>query len=109
MEYEFKLQPKYYDFILKGTKRIEIRLNDAKRQLIKTGDIIKFLKEPELKEFFKVRVIDLLKYKTFKDMFEDYDISILGEIKLLISDVNNSLNIFFIFDIIIISKWFRFP
>ena len=52
MEYEFKLQPKYYDFILKGTKRIEIRLNDEKRQLIKKGDIIKFLKEPELKEFF---------------------------------------------------------
>ena len=79
MEYEFKLQPKYYDFILKGTKRIEIRLNDEKRQLIKKGDIIKFLKEPELKEFFKVRVIDLLKYKTFKDMVKDYDISIIAD------------------------------
>lgn len=31
MTYEMKLQPKYYDFILNGTKRIEIRLYDEKR------------------------------------------------------------------------------
>lgn len=28
MAHKLKLQPKYYDFILKGTKRIEIRLYD---------------------------------------------------------------------------------
>jgi len=32
--YEMKLQSKYYNFIINGTKRIEIRLNDEKRQLI---------------------------------------------------------------------------
>ena len=36
-----KLRPKYYDFILNGTKRIEIRLNDEKRKNIKVGDKIK--------------------------------------------------------------------
>ena len=35
MNHEMKLQPKYYDFILNGTKRIEIRLNDEKRRIIK--------------------------------------------------------------------------
>ena len=30
MEYVMKLQPKYYNFILKGTKRIEIRLFNEK-------------------------------------------------------------------------------
>ena len=41
MEQEMKLQPEYYNFILNGTKRIEIRLFDEKRQQIKIGDIIK--------------------------------------------------------------------
>ena len=40
MEHELKLRPKYYDYILNGTKRIELRLNDEKRSSIKLGDII---------------------------------------------------------------------
>ena len=35
-----ELQNAYYNFILKGTKRIELRLFDEKRQKIKLGDII---------------------------------------------------------------------
>ena len=79
MEHEMKLQPEYYNFILYGTKRIEIRLNDEKRQQIKIGDSIKFLKEPELEESFKVKVIGLLRYNTFQDMFKDFDISLLAD------------------------------
>ena len=41
MIHEMKLQPEYFNFILNGTKRIEIRLNDEKRQSIKLGDKIK--------------------------------------------------------------------
>ena len=80
--HEMKLQPEYYDFILNGTKRIEIRLNDEKRRQIKIGDTIKFLKEPELTESFKVKVIDLLRYDTFEDMFKDFDISVLADISM---------------------------
>lgn len=65
MLHEMKLQAEYYNFILNGTKRIEIRLNDEKRQKIKIGDSIKFLKEPELKESFNAKVINLIKYKNF--------------------------------------------
>ncbi len=79
MTHEMKLKPKYYNFILNGTKRIEIRLYDKKRQNIKLGDTIKFLKEPELSEFFKAKVIGLLKYNSFEDMFKDFDISILAD------------------------------
>ncbi len=79
MNHEMKLQPKYYNFILNGTKRIEIRLNDEKRRKIAIGDTIKFLKEPELNEFFEAKVIGLLRYNTFEDMFKDFDISILAD------------------------------
>ena len=79
MMHEMKLQPDYYDFILNGTKRIEIRLFDEKRKQIKIGDTIKFLKESELKESFNVKVVDLLRYSNFEDMFKDFDISILAD------------------------------
>ena len=79
MKHAMKLQPKYYDFILNGTKRIEIRLFDEKRRQIKIGDKIKFLKEPELNESFNAKVIGLLRYNSFEDMFKDFDISILSD------------------------------
>ncbi len=79
MEHKMKLQPEYYNYILNGTKRIEIRLYDEKRQLIKIGDTITFLKEPELNESFSTRVVGLLRYDSFEDMFKDFDISILSD------------------------------
>ena len=79
MIHEMKLQPKYFNYILNGTKRIELRLNDEKRQIIKVGDKIKFLKEPNLNESFEVKVIELIKYNSFIDLFNDYDISILSD------------------------------
>ena len=79
MIHELKLQPKYYNYILNGTKRIELRLYDEKRQKIKIGDTIKFLKEPNLEEAFNVKVIDLLRYNSFDELFKDYDISILAD------------------------------
>ena len=79
MLHEMKLQPQYFNFILNGTKRIEIRLNDEKRQNIKLGDKIKFLKEPDLNESFEAQVIGLLRYNSFEEMFKDYDISILSD------------------------------
>ena len=50
MKYIMKLNPKYFEYMKNGTKEIEIRLNDDKRKILKTGDEIIFQKEPELKE-----------------------------------------------------------
>src|SRR5574344_1468621 len=79
MEHEMKLQPEYFNFILNGTKRIEIRLNDEKRRLIKIGDEIIFKKEPELADNFKAKVVGLLRYNSFENMFKDFDISVLSD------------------------------
>ena len=95
MEHEMKLQPEYYDYILKGTKRIEIRLFDEKRQHIKLGDTIKFLKEPELTEFFKVKVVGLLRYNSFQEMFKDFDITILADKKKTKEDLLHVLEEFY--------------
>ena len=95
MEYEMKLQPKYYNYILKGTKRIEIRLFDEKRQQIKLGDTIKFLKEPELTESFKAKVVGLLRYNSFQEMFKDFDIAILADKEMTKEDLLHVLEEFY--------------
>ena len=74
------LQPKYFDFIKDGTKRIELRLYDEKRQSIQLGDIIEFAKSDD--EKFKAEVIGLLRYDSFANLFEDFDISILADVSM---------------------------
>ena len=95
MEHEMKLQPEYFNFILNGTKRIEIRLYDEKRQQIKIGDTIKFLKEPELNETFNAKVIGLLRYNSFDDMFKDFDIDILSDKSMTKKQLKNVLEKFY--------------
>ena len=90
-----KLQSKYYDFILNGTKRIEIRLFDEKRQKIKVGDTIKFFKEPQLTESFKVEVIELLRYDSFEDMINDFDISTLADKSMTKEELVSTLESFY--------------
>lgn len=95
MEHKIKLQPQYYNYILNGTKRIEIRLYDEKRQQIKIGDTIIFLKEPDLNESFKAKVTGLLRYNSFEDMFKDFDTSILSDKSMTKKDLINVLEQFY--------------
>ena len=77
--HEMKLQPKFFDFIKSGTKRIELRLYDEKRRNIELGDKIIFKKEPKLEEVVEATVVGLLRYKSFKELFEDFDMSLLAD------------------------------
>ncbi len=95
MEHKIKLQPQYYNYILNGTKRIEIRLYDEKRQQIKIGDTIIFLKEPDLNESFKAKVTGLLRYNSFEDMFKDFDTNILSDKSMTKKDLINVLEQFY--------------
>ena len=65
-----KLQPNYYNYMLHGTKRIEIRVYDEKRKNLNLGETITFLKEPDLKESFQAKIIGLLRYETLKNYFK---------------------------------------
>ncbi|MGN1358465.1 MAG: ASCH domain-containing protein [Bacilli bacterium] len=91
MIHKMKLQSKYFDFMLRGTKRIEIRLNDEKRQLIKIGDIIEFERFSELNDSFKTRVVELIKYNNFDELVKDFDISILADKSMTKSELINEL------------------
>jgi hypothetical protein len=87
------LQSKYFDFIKNGTKRIELRLYDETRQQIKLGDSIEFLKSEN--EKFKAKVIGLLRYETFSDLFNDFDISVLADQSMTKQELLNVLQEFY--------------
>ena len=77
MTHEMNLQDKYFDFILHGTKRIELRLNDEKRQKIKIGDTIIFRNKQG--ETFSAKVKDLFEHNSFEELFENFEIDILAD------------------------------
>ena len=95
MIHEMKLQPEYYNYILHGTKRVEIRLNDEKRKNIKVNDKIMFLKEPDLNESFEAEVVKLIKYNSFEDLFKDFDISILSDKSMTKEELISALEEFY--------------
>ena len=89
-----ELQNAYYNFILKGTKRIELRLFDEKRQQIKLGDIIT-VTNAQTNEEFEVKVVGLLHYETFEDLFLDYDIEVLADKSMTKEELKNELEKFY--------------
>ena len=95
MTHILKLQPKFFDFIKDGTKRIEVRLFDEKRQQININDIIEFKREPEQIDSLKVKVIGLLKYRSFEDLFEDFPIEILADNSMTKNELLNVLEEFY--------------
>ena len=96
MNHKMKLQPKYYDFILNGTKRIEIRLNDEKRKTIKVRDTITFYKEPLLNESFNVKIVNLYRYNNFNELFDNFDITLLADKSISKEELLNELEKFYL-------------
>ena len=74
MKYIMKLNPKYFEYMKNGTKRIEIRLNDEKRKDLKIKDEIVFQKEPDLKEEISTTIEKLIFKRSFKELIKDLNI-----------------------------------
>lgn len=71
------IQPKWFNFIKNGSKRIELRLNDSKRQQIQLGDTILFQSGQDL---LKARVVGKYISNNFATLFEDFpDMAIFGD------------------------------
>lgn len=86
------LQPKYFNFVKNGTKRIELRLNDEKRQQLQLGDVIEF---SDGDSSLKAEIIGLLRYTSFVDLFEDFDAPILADISMTKAEILEALEEFY--------------
>ena len=61
-----------FNLIKNGTKTIELRLNDEKRQLLKEKDLIEFTNRTTL-EVIMVEVVKLYKYSNFGELYKHFD------------------------------------
>lgn len=78
--HKMKLRARPYICIKNGSKKIELRLNDEKRQIINLWDMIEFVnQENDQDEVIKEEVIWLLKYNSFTDIINDFDANIFGD------------------------------
>lgn len=76
--HEMKLQPVPFEAVKNGSKIIESRLFDEKRQLIQLGDQILFRNMADLDETILAKVNGLLRYPTFSVMFSDFSAAFFG-------------------------------
>lgn len=75
--HDMRLQKEYYNYIKNGTKRIEIRLNDEKRKLLKLDDSIRLHLLDDESEYLKVKVTGLLHYKNIETLIANHDMYLL--------------------------------
>lgn len=77
MKHHMRLNPGPFAGIKSGAQQIESRLNDEKRQQIRIGDEIEFA-DRESGETFVARVIELLRYPTFDELFSSQSPQMFG-------------------------------
>lgn len=78
MLHEMKLRPAPFAAVTAGSKCIESRLYDEKRQQIQLGDQILFRNMANLDETVTTKVAGLLRYATFSQMFADFPAYFFG-------------------------------
>lgn len=72
MKHEKKLNNGPYVNIKNGTKTIELRLNDDKRQLLKIKDLIEFTNKETLEQML-VEIQNLYHYPSFDELYKHFD------------------------------------
>ncbi len=77
MQYNMKLNNEPFNLIKAGTKTIEMRLNDEKRQLLKENDLIEFTNRDTL-ETILVEVVKLHKFASFAELYKNFNKVALG-------------------------------
>lgn len=77
MKHELRLHNEPFEMIKKGIKKIEMRLFDEKRQLLKVGDFIEF-ENRKNQEKLLVKIVGLYRFESFEDLYKHFDKIILG-------------------------------
>ncbi len=77
MTYKMNLHPEPFELIKSGFKDVEMRLYDERRKPIKIGDHIEFMNNVT-SEIIVCKVTNLLKFKTFVELYNHYPKERLG-------------------------------
>ena len=76
--HQLKLATEPFNAITSGNKTIESRLYDEKRQKIQLGDEIVFTNRDNPSQTTTVKVVGLLRYATFHDLFSHNNLRKFG-------------------------------
>ncbi len=72
MKHKMRLNNGPFNLIKDGTKTIELRLNDEKRQLLRENDLIEFTNRTTLENII-VEIVKLYKYSNFDELYKHFD------------------------------------
>ncbi len=76
-KHTMNLNNKPFNSIKNGTKKIELRLYDEKRQALKENDFIEF-NNRETSEKILTKIEKIYKYPSFKELYKNIDKKLLG-------------------------------
>ena len=72
------LDPRFFDLMKSHSKTIEIRPLDDKRENIKIGDAIYFIKNSHRVQLLKAVVTDIERFQNFEDIYASFDPAEIG-------------------------------
>lgn len=78
MKHNMKLNAEPFEAIRNGSKTIELRLNDEKRQLIKIDDEIVFTQIGDNERTIHCKVMDLFCFKSFAELYDSLPLTKCG-------------------------------
>lgn len=78
MEHYMNLNKEPFDRVAQGSKTIELRLNDEKRQRIRVGDSIVFSLNGQADRRIRAEVTALYPFASFDDLFRSLPLSACG-------------------------------
>lgn len=81
MIHEMMLSPNPFEMIASGTKTIELRLNDEKRQGIKVGDWICFYCTEDHSQILQAEVVGLHYFDDFRQLYQQLPLENVAIVK----------------------------
>lgn len=78
MQHQMMVSSEPFNQIASGAKVIESRLYDEKRQQINLGDELEFSENDHSENKINTKVIGLLRYQSFEDLFADHEPTLFG-------------------------------
>ena len=75
-----------------GKKTVEVRLNDSKRQKLRLGDGVEFIKAPVQDDRLQVTITKLKTYETFRQLYEDIPLDQFGEKNVSIEELLSQIH-----------------
>ena len=91
----FHLHPDIFELVKNGKKDVEVRLNDEKRQKLKIGDKLIFLKRPDEIEKVEATVVDLKYYNNFYEVADNYEMERIHQPHLTKEEYVNDMQRFY--------------